>query len=73
MGLGILLLPLSALLEQIQVVCSSDSNNIFIRMPSGMKDLSIVIQTFHAHLIFLLFVTSANLQDKSQVDEIIEG
>lgn len=45
----------SGLLEQVQIICRSNCDNVLLRMPSGVKYLMTKVQTFYCDIIFLSF------------------
>lgn len=48
-------------LEYIQVVGGGHSDDVLLRVPGGVKDLLVEVQTVHADFVFLSFAAGAHL------------
>ena len=53
---------LEFILEQKEIICGRDRNNVFGGMPRGVQNLLIKVQTVHTNLILLTFSTGTDLQ-----------
>jgi hypothetical protein len=51
-------------LEKKQIISSSDSNDVLLRMPCWVKDLSVIVQTLDIDFILLLLSLSTDLLTK---------
>lgn len=52
---------LELILEQEEIICGSNRNNIFGGVPCSMQYLLVKVQTIHANLILLTFTTGTDL------------